>query len=195
MSAFAIFISLQYIVSTLYITTTLSTLNHSRYSKNKWCYSDWGHRSADVMPTQPTCGYQIFSIWSGIMGFERAALIGQVEHDLLIAIRKPKRGKQRRVLASLGRPPHMFSQVHAEKSQSAFLTALSRSHGLDEYLHILTHKELFCNSLQHYILCSLILFLWHKIRPLFQLIITVELQKPKTFLIIKNKYSTNYPKQ
>lgn len=68
-----------------------------------------------MMPTQPARGYQIFSVWSGIMGFERAVLMGQVEHDLLIAIRKPKRRKQRRALASLGRPPHMCSQVHAEK--------------------------------------------------------------------------------
>lgn len=75
------------------------------------------------------------------MGFERAVLKGQVEHDLLIAIRKPKKGKQRRALVTLVRPRHMCSQVHARKSHSAFFTALSHGHGLDAYLHILPHKD------------------------------------------------------
>lgn len=43
------------------------------------------------------CGFQIFSVWSGIMGFERSVLRGQVEHDLLIAIRKPKRETKMRL--------------------------------------------------------------------------------------------------
>ena len=43
------------------------------------------------MPARPACGYQIFSVWSGIMGFERNVPRRQVEHDRLIVVRKPKR--------------------------------------------------------------------------------------------------------
>lgn len=63
--------------------------------------------------------YQIFSVWLGSMGFERAVLMIQVEHDLLIAVSKPRRGKQRPVLTSLGRS-YMCFQVHAEQSLSAY---------------------------------------------------------------------------
>lgn len=54
--------------------------------------------------------YSVFG--QGLWPFKHTVLRGQVEHDLLKAVRKPKKGKQRRVLASLGSPSTWGSQVH-----------------------------------------------------------------------------------
>ncbi len=145
------------------------------------------------MPTQPASGYQIFSVWSGIMGFERAVLMGQVEHDLLIAIRKPKREKQRWALASLDRPRHVLPATCWKSHRVHFSRRCLMARY--EYLHVLTRKDhvsrLFF-SLRENISCSLILVSVAPDKTLFQLIITVELQM---FSIVQHKYSTNDSKQ
>lgn len=85
-----------------------------------------GHCCADMKPSRPARRYQIFSVWSGIMGFERAVLMRQVEHELLIAIRKPKRGKQRSCLTLLCRSPHTQTHTHRGVNECFY------GHRLDE---------------------------------------------------------------